>query len=380
MKRSAQSGGIWEGARFAGTMERGKILRFRITGFFLAFAGLPLGALADQVTMKNGDRITGTIQKSDGKTLTMKSDYAGVITLPLDAVTQIKTDKPLSVALKDGQTIQGTVSASGGKVEVAATPTPREVPASDVTAMRDADEEKAYEKLQHPSWDELWNGNVSVGLAGTAGNSQTFSFTTGMNATRVTNTDKTTVYFTAVKASSTINGVSADTAQAVRGGWAYDHNVGARFFVSSFNDYEYDKFQGLNLRVDLGGGLGYTLIKSDSTIFSVQAGADYNHSSFMQGTVGVVGPPTSAAELYWGDDYSVKLSKRSSLVQSFRMFNDVSQLGLYRVSFDATAATQVKKWLTWNVTLSDRYLSDPVPGRKTNDVIYSTGVGIAFSH
>src|SRR5579863_7720175 len=90
-------------------MERGNMSRFRITGFFLGFMGLSLGALADQVTMKNGDRFTGAIQKSDGKTLTMKSDYAGVITLPLDAVTEIKTDKPLSVVLKDGQTIQGTV-------------------------------------------------------------------------------------------------------------------------------------------------------------------------------------------------------------------------------------------------------------------------------
>ncbi len=266
-------------------------MRLRITGFFLGFIGLSLGALADQVTMKNGDRFTGAIQKSDGKTLTMKSDYAGVITLPLEAVTEIKTDKPLSVVLKDGQTIQGTVSASGGRVEVATTPTPRVVPEADVTALRDADEEKAYERLQHPSWDQLWNGNVSLGLAGTAGNSETFSFTTGMNATRVTNTDKTTVFFTAVKASSSINGVSADTAQAVRGGWAYNHNIGSRFFVSSFNDYEYDKFQGLNLRVDFGGGLGYTLIKSDSSNLGVQAGADYNHSSFMQGTVGAVGPP-----------------------------------------------------------------------------------------
>jgi len=114
--------------------------RIRITGFFLGFMGLSLGALADQVTMKNGDRFTGAIQKSDGKTLTMKSDYAGVITLPLDAVTEIKTDKPLSVVLKDGQTIQGTVSASGGRVEVATTPTPRVVPEADVTALRDADE------------------------------------------------------------------------------------------------------------------------------------------------------------------------------------------------------------------------------------------------
>ena len=36
-------------------------------------------------------------------------------------------------------------------------------------------------------------------------------------------------------------------------------------------------------------------------------------------------------------------------------------------------------WLTWNLSLSDRYLSNPVPGRKTNDFLYTTGLGIAFA-
>jgi len=33
--------------------------------------------LADQVALKNGDHLTGTIVDSDGKTLTMKSAFAG---------------------------------------------------------------------------------------------------------------------------------------------------------------------------------------------------------------------------------------------------------------------------------------------------------------
>jgi hypothetical protein len=49
------------------------------------------------------------------------------------------------------------------------------------------------------------------------------------------------------------------------------------------------------------------------------------------------------------------------------------------VNFDLGVATKIKKWLSWTLALSDRYLSDPVPGRKPNDWLYTTGIGIAFA-
>ena len=39
-----------------------------------------LHLFADQVTLKNGDRLTGTVVKSDGKTLVLHTDAAGDVT------------------------------------------------------------------------------------------------------------------------------------------------------------------------------------------------------------------------------------------------------------------------------------------------------------
>ncbi len=41
---------------------------------------------AGEVTLSNGDRITGKIVKSDGKTLTIKSDLSGDVTTDLTAI------------------------------------------------------------------------------------------------------------------------------------------------------------------------------------------------------------------------------------------------------------------------------------------------------
>src|SRR4029077_7471197 len=41
-------------------------------------------ASADQVTLKNGDRLTGTIISSDGKTMLIKTDLAGDVNVQWD--------------------------------------------------------------------------------------------------------------------------------------------------------------------------------------------------------------------------------------------------------------------------------------------------------
>ena len=60
------------------------------------------------------------------------------------------------------------------------------------------------------------------------------------------------------------------------------------------------------------------------------------------------------------------------------MFNDLTYSGSYRMNFDIGMSTKVAKWLNWNISLSDRYVSDPAPGRKGNDFLYTTGLGITF--
>ena len=237
-------------------------------------------AWADQVVLKNGDRVTGSIIKKDGQSLTIKTDHFGVVTTTWDQVESVRSEKPLNVVLANGRTVQGTISPANGQLQVATGSGPVSVAPAEITAIRNQEEQQAYERLQSPGLTQLWAGTATLGFAGTAGNARTLTFTTGVNAARVTRTDKTSLYFNIIKASALVNGKNADTAQAVRGGIAYDHNVSSRLFVNVFNDYEYDKFQNLDLRFVLGGGFGFHAIKTDRSTLDVLGGIDYNRSKF----------------------------------------------------------------------------------------------------
>jgi putative salt-induced outer membrane protein YdiY len=345
---------------------------------------LVVSARADQVTLKNGDRLTGTIVKSDAKIMLIKTEFAGEVSVQWDAVTSITSTQPLHLGLKDGETVVGTVATSDGKFEVA-TKTTGEVtaPKDTVVAVRNDEEQKAYDaeiaRLRNPRLTDFWSGILDTGLSVTRGNSATLTYNLSAKAARVTTRDKISVYSTAVYATDATTPPSRTTAHAIRGGIRGDLNVDDRLFVFGFSDFEFDQFQHLDLRNVLGGGLGYHVINTKNTVFDVFGGGDFEQEYFSPN------PPTEptsltrkSGEIVLGEELNTKANNRTTFSEKFSLFPNVSNVGEYRFQLDATAATRLKTWLSWQVTYSDRYLSDPLPGLKKNDVLLSTGLRLTF--
>jgi putative salt-induced outer membrane protein YdiY len=341
---------------------------------------LASAAWADQVTLKNGDRLTGTIVQSDGKTLLLKTDAAGEVTLKWDAVSGIVSSQPLSLQLKDGRIVSGNVSTTDGKFSVA-TRDRGEVSAShdSVVAVRNAEEQSTYDRLQHPRITDFWSGLLDTGLSETRGNSALLAFNLAAKAARVTKRDKISLYTTAVYATDNTTPPDRTTANAIQGGARFDYNLRPRLFAFAIADFAYDEFQHLDLRSVLGGGLGAHVIKTDNTTFDVFAGGDYDREKFSPNPPLVLTDTTrNIAEIDAGEELSWKLNNRVSLNERFSVFPNLSDVGQYRFQFDATAATKLKAWLSWQITVSDRYLSDPLPGLKSNDELLSTGLRVTF--
>src|ERR1700694_5135585 len=95
--------------------------------------------LADQVTLKNGDKISGQIIKKDGDKLTLKSEFLGEVTIPWEAVTGITSDQPLAVVLPGDKIITGKVNTTDGKVRITAPGSEETVAVAEVSAIRNPD-------------------------------------------------------------------------------------------------------------------------------------------------------------------------------------------------------------------------------------------------
>lgn len=343
---------------------------------------LPLSLLADQITLKNGDHLSGTVLKLDGKNLLFKSDLAGDIIVPFDNVTEVTTTAPLTIGLKDGKSVVGPTKLEGPKVDVqTASAGPVETQRDDITALRNMEEQKAYDEqvelYAHPNLLQLWTGSANVGLGLATGNSNTFNFTTGFNAVRDTHKDKLGLYFASIygtgKTCPTLGPCANETtANSMRGGVIYNRNLNPKLYIWGQADFSSDEFQDLELQINPSGGFGYHAIKTDTSYLDLLGGGSFNqqyYTTFSRGS----------AEIVVGDEFDKVWHKRTHLHQSLRFFPNMTDLGQYRVNFDLVGSTAVSKVLALNVTFSDRFTSNPPIGTKQNDLILSAGLGVTFT-
>jgi putative salt-induced outer membrane protein len=338
---------------------------------------LPVAALADRVVLKNGDRLTGAVVKSDEKALVIKTEFAGVVTVQWDAVQELSSEQPLNVFSRSGQRLVGTLTLTDGRAEVSGAETGRvELSKADITTIRNRDEQAAYQAEQdryaNPGLTDLWTGAVDLGLSLTKGNADTTTFTLGAEGIRATRRDKTRVYFASVKATNSTDGPSRTVANARRGGLRYDINLTPRSYVFGFTDLEFDEFQKLDLRFVAGGGFGASLVKSEATTFDLFGGGSYNKEIFTT-------LRRDSGEAFVGEEFTRKVAGRTSLRQRAVFYPNLTARGEYRFQFDAGVVTALSRYLSWQVTLSDRYLSNPLPGVKKNDVLLTAGVRVALT-
>jgi putative salt-induced outer membrane protein YdiY len=355
----------------------------------LAFVGLASAAFADQITLKNGDHLTGTIVQSDGKTLVLHTEFAGDVTLQFAAITQITTDKPVHVALKNGQTVVGPITTSEGKLEVTPkTGAPVEAPTESVVAIRNDADQLAYEKSLHPGLLEGWKGGANVGFSLTRGNSQTENLALAFTAARATKADKLSLYTNVVYGTNQL-AVPSTTANTEAGGIRYDRNINPRMFGFVGADFTSNALQDLNLRSVGSLGLGYHAIKNDRTTLDLLAGGNFTDENYTQTiTNTTVTPPTTSTSklvhnfgaLTLGEELTHKLGKSTVLAQKLYLYPNLTQTGEYRGTFDLGLVTKISKWLGWQNQFSDVYVSNPPTGTKQNDVVLTTGLNFSFTH
>jgi len=353
-------------------------------------------AHADQVVLKNGDRLTGKIITGDGRTLLLRTEFAGDVSIKWDAITDIESSDNINITLKDGTRISGKITTQDGKFVVAAAPpavTPSVAPKEIIAAVRNNAEQHTFdlatERMAHPRFYYFWSGTADTGLALTRGNSETASFTFAAKTVRETPRDKLTLYGNYIFANNSSIPPTVTTADALDAGIRGDLNIhSGRLFIFALGDFQTNQLQHLDLRSVFGGGFGYHLIKTANTTFDLFGGITYDRDSFgAYNTTNPAPPPVlllvpssvqNSAEAVLGEEFDTKLSKRTALTERFSFYPNLSHTGDYRFQLDSTLSTQISKWLSWHTTVSDRYISYPPAGLKGNDLLLSTGLRVIW--
>ncbi len=336
----------------------GTVSLLRLVAFTAILAA---GVTADTVSMKNGDRITGSILNSDDKTITVKTAYAGEVKIERSEIAALSSDAELNVTRSDQKTVKTKLSQAEPTAFV---------------AVRDDAAQKAWEReqerLTNPRLNDFWSGFVTLSLANASGNARTTTIATAASATRQAGKNKMGLYFNQVYATQSTTEPRGQTANRISGGYRIDRDFSPKLFVFGTTDFDYDKFLSLDLRSVLGGGLGYHAWKSKNGYFDVGGGGVWNREKFADGLL------RNSGEVLAYEEFGYVAFKRLKLTEKVSIYPNLTETGEYRMNADLNASLPIFKWLEWNFGVNNRYLTNPPTGRKSNDILTTTGIRLSF--
>ena len=349
--------------------------KLQALGLILVFL-CPAALFADQIVLKNGDRLTGTIEQSDDKTLLIKTEFTGEVTVQWTAIQEITSTQVLHMTLSDGKTVAGTVTTSDGNLAIvtanAGTVTQ---PLGSVSKVFGEAQQAAYEKSLHPGLLEGWKGGANVGFALTRGNSETTNLAIAFLADRKTRNDHLGLYANSVYATNDAPGATpSTTANSVQGGIRYDHDFARRLFGYVSADFQTDALQTLDLRSVFGGGLGVHAIENERTTLDLLGGINYTREQY------TFLPIRSFAAASIGEELSHKVGMNTVVTQKLYFFPNLNDTGEYRATFNLGTVTKINKWLGWQNAFGDIYVTNPPAGAKQNDIVLTTGLSFSFTH
>ena len=97
-------------------MRKATTFLFSICFAFVASANV----FADQVILKNGDRLTGEVVRQTDGNLVFKTKYAGEVVIKWDEVQQLETDATVRLELGENDEKVGKLGTEGSETVVEA--------------------------------------------------------------------------------------------------------------------------------------------------------------------------------------------------------------------------------------------------------------------
>ncbi len=347
--------------RRTGRRNRGQVcLLLASIGFTLLI--LCPGALADQVTMANGDVITGEILTLKEGKLTIKTPYNEALEIAWGSIVKIQSETPVEVVLTDGSRLQGILLVSEEGVLQVVTESAGPVAIGEMALITD---------INPPVVRAVtYEGNLEAGVSYLTGNTDTASGNlSGLFVAR-----SKRQRFTLRANWNYAENDNVVNARDAGGSLKYDFFVTQKFYVYANTLLLYNPFQDLNLRSTIGGGGGYQFWDDVRKKLSFELGVSYVDENFrIAEDNAYAGGRWSINFDYWIIPDKINLfhfQEGYFNLEDFKDMNLISEQGLrFMVLKDFYSSIQV------NVS----YDNVPSPGFKSTDTAVIFGLGYNFN-
>jgi putative salt-induced outer membrane protein YdiY len=321
-------------------------------------------ALADEIQFKNGDRLSGKIDRLEDGKLVITTAVAGEVKVSLADVKTFSTEGPIEIHLADGNVInQKIVSAEAGKIATApgAAIQGKDIPLEQIKKVNPV-------KVK-------WTGDLSAGLLLTRGDSYSDNFSLALNAMRRGEDDRITfgAAYLYGKTRSPDTGEKSVTTDNWFAQLKYDYFFAPKWYGYGQARVEKDRIAELDLRLMAGAGVGYQWIERETLNFSTEAGLTWLFEDYSNATPK---SDTIAVRLAYHVDH--KLNENVALFHNLQYFPSLEDLSDYFITTDAGVRAGLTKSMFAEFKVELNYDSTPAEGATTSNLRWIINVGWAF--
>jgi putative salt-induced outer membrane protein YdiY len=240
----------------------------RLTLLVVAYVFVP-ACFADIITLKNGDHITGTIQRVEQGKVVISTDYAGEIKIDWQKITSLVTDNPVTVQLDDDSRIYGKISgdSSGIKVE------PADGAQNRMTEVSHIENVYPGNALQEKY---ALSGRVGAGSTQTTGNTHTS--TAHIDAEGIARKGRNRYTLGGEYNRAADHG--DETASNARLYGKYDHFFTKKWYGIINATANHDRFADIQFRGTGGAGIGYQVYETARTNLTLETGLEYVYTNY----------------------------------------------------------------------------------------------------
>jgi hypothetical protein len=341
----------------------------------------------DTLVLTDGESLIGHFLRSTGATITFKSDVLGELSIPWAKVKELHSAQRYAVVEKNiklsrradvSGVPKGSISMADQTLAVEPGPgaTPQKIPIAEAAYVID---EPTFEKdlLHNPGFFEDWKGAVTAGATLVEATQQARTFTGSVAFIRAIPQDnwldprnRTSIDFSASDGSviepnqPTIktNIIHFDAERD-----EYIHGKDVYGFVQTALDHNFS--QGLKLQSNLGGGIGYTVIKKANETLDFKGSITYLKQNFESSVT-----DTNLIGSTFNETFMRKTAHGILFLQQISITPAWSILNDYSASASGSVAVPVYKRFAFTTSVADNFLNNPPPSFKKNSFQLTTGL------
>lgn len=317
-------------------------------------------AVADQVILKNGDRLTGTITSMAGGNLVMHTAEAGDVTIDSSDIDTFSSNAPVTVKLQDGTEIVGTISpVQNGMIKL------NRGSATDFLTMNEI-------KAINPPPPTVWNANVKFGGLLVRGNTDTDSVNFGFDVKRTTEKDVFDFNGTYLygRTRDRLAGTTATTADSWTLEAKYSYNLNPRTYAFLDVPLLHDRLAEIYLRITPSAGIGYKFFDQPHFKLAGEFGVAGIIEQYSNGT-----PDSDTFSLVLAYHLTKDINDKVSVFSDLSYYPGVINVSLFVVDFDAGLKVVLTKHFFAELRGDVDYNNTPAIGALHTDSKISLDLG-----